>query len=69
MREVIRKNRIMIADLDNDSGKKLGWRFFLNNKEFVDMSDELIIKLNGQKKGEEIIANLEKDLIHQFNLN
>ena len=69
MKEITHKDRIVITDLYDRSDRKLGWRFYLKDRHFVDMSDELIIKLNGQKKGEEIIAELEKELIHQFNLN
>ena len=60
----------MFHDIDNDdSGYKLGWRFYLKDNHFVDISDEFILRMNGQKKGEEIIFNLEKESIHQFNLN
>jgi hypothetical protein len=69
MKEIIRQDRIGITDGSVDRVPKLGWRFYFKNGRFVDVSDELIIELNGQEKGEKIIADLEKELIHQFNLS
>jgi hypothetical protein len=59
----------MVVTPDNGSSKKTGWRIYLNNKKFVDISDEMIIELNGPEKGQQLILDLEKELLHQFNLN
>ena len=69
MKEITHKDRIVITDPHDRSDRKLGWRFYLKGRHFVDISDEFILRMNGQKKGEEIILNLEKESIHQFNLN
>jgi hypothetical protein len=66
---MIRIKRAMVVNQDNGSSEKMGWRIYLNNKKFVDISDEMIIELNGPEKGQQLILDLEKELLHQFNLN